>query len=217
MNIASNILIPIFSHKPLCILISYYNYPLNHCLLSHSFCSIHGRIQKFVLGHNLQKRDQQLSFYIPPDKQQIIIKTTTDNLQYQMSITSKKITLRVPSRIIYNALKDTRLEKAFPEFFIGISKRIVNDKINREITFRTVTQDNQFEIYETFRLKISGQKKTQIDYDTKTNTDEKSIMIESILQKHIANVLYAPLMRETGYINGIVESSNKEKSEKKPR
>jgi len=134
-----------------------------------------------------------------------------------MSITSKKITLRVPSRIIYNALKDTRLEKAFPEFFIGISKRIVNDKIDREITFRTVTQDNQFEIYETFRLKISGQKKTQIDYDTKTNTDEKSIMIESIVQTHIANVLYALLMLETGYVNGIVESSNKEKSEKKSR
>ena len=108
-----------------------------------------------------------------------------------MSITSKKIALRVPSRIIYNSIKDTRLEKAFPEFFIGVSKRIVNDKINREITFRTVTQDNQFEIYETFKLKISGQKRTQIDYDTKTNTDEKSIMIESIVQTHIANVLYA--------------------------
>ena len=86
-----------------------------------------------------------------------------------------------------------------------------------KITFRTVTQDNQFEIYETFRLKISGQKKTQIDYDTKTNTDEKSIMIESIVQTHIANILYALLMLETGYINGIVESSNKEKSEKKSR
>jgi hypothetical protein len=88
---------------------------------------------------------------------------------------------------------------------------------DREITFRTVTQDNQFEIYETFRLKISGQKKTQIDYDTKTNTDEKSILTESIVQTHIANVLYALLMLETGYVNGIVESSNKEKSEKKSR
>ncbi len=134
-----------------------------------------------------------------------------------MSITSKKIVLRVPSRIIYNALKDTRLEKTFPEFFIGISKRIVNDKMNREITFRTVTQDNQLEIYETFKLKISGQNKTQIEYHTKTNTDEKSVLIESIIQTHIANVLYAFLMLETGYINGIVELSNKDKSEKKSK
>ena len=40
-----------------------------------------------------------------------------------MSIISKTITLRVPSNTIYLALKDTRLEKLFPEFFIGVTKR----------------------------------------------------------------------------------------------
>ena len=129
-----------------------------------------------------------------------------------MSLTSKTIILRVPSKIIYNALKDTRLEETFPEFFIGISKRIVNDNTNGEITFKTVTHDNQIEIYETFKLKISGKNKTLIKYNTKTNTDEKSIMVESIIQTHIANVLYALLMLETGYVNGLIEKSNKERS-----
>ncbi len=129
-----------------------------------------------------------------------------------MSLTSKTIILRVPSKIIYNALKDTRLEETFPEFFIGISKRIVNDNTNGEIIFKTVTHDNQIEIYETFKLKISGKNKTLIKYNTKTNTDEKSIMVESIIQTHIANVLYALLMLETGYVNGLIEKSNKERS-----
>ncbi len=70
----------------------------------------------------------------------------------------------------------------FPEFFIGFSKRIVNENINGEITFKTVTQDNQVEIYETFKLKISAKYKTQIEYITKTNTDENNTMIESIIQ-----------------------------------
>ncbi len=129
-----------------------------------------------------------------------------------MSLTSKTIILRVSSKIIYNALKDTRLEETFPEFFIGISKRIVNDNANGEITFKTVTQDNQIEIYETFKLRISGKNKTLIEYNTKTNTDEKNIMVESIIQTHIANVLYALLMLETGYVNGLIEKSNKERS-----
>jgi hypothetical protein len=42
-----------------------------------------------------------------------------------MSVISKTITLRVPSNIIYLALKDTRLEKLFPEFFIGITRKLV--------------------------------------------------------------------------------------------
>ncbi|MDQ6724026.1 MAG: hypothetical protein M3Z01_07165 [Thermoproteota archaeon] len=129
-----------------------------------------------------------------------------------MALTSKTIILRVPSKIIYNALKDTRLEETFPEFFIGVSKRIVNNNINEKITFKTVTHDNQIEIYETFELKISGKNKTQIEYNTKTNSAEKSLMVQSIIQTHIANVLYALLMLETGYVNGLMEKSNKEKS-----
>ena len=73
-----------------------------------------------------------------------------------MSVISKTITLRVPSNIIYLALKDTRLEKLFPEFFIGITRKLVIDKANNQITFRTNTQDSQIEIIENFRLKISG-------------------------------------------------------------
>lgn len=45
-----------------------------------------------------------------------------------MSMLSKTLTLRVPSNIIYRALKDTRLEKLFPEFFIGIERKVVIDK-----------------------------------------------------------------------------------------
>jgi hypothetical protein len=129
-----------------------------------------------------------------------------------MSVTTKSIILRIPSKVIYGALKDTRLEEIFPEFFIGISKRIVHENTLREITFKTVTQDNQMEIYETFKLKIFAKYKTKIEYVTKTNTDEKSVMIESIIQTHISNVLYALLMLETGYINGVIENRNKEKS-----
>ncbi len=129
-----------------------------------------------------------------------------------MSLTIKTIILRIPSKVIYGALKDTRLEEIFPEFFIGISKRIVNENINGEITFKTVTQDNQVEIYETFKLKIYAKYKTQIEYITKTNTDENNMMIESIIQTHIANVLYSLLMLETGYVNGLIENKNREKS-----
>jgi hypothetical protein len=86
-----------------------------------------------------------------------------------MSVISKTITLRVPSNIIYLALKDARLEKLFPEFFTGITRKLVIDKANKQITFRTNTQDSQIEIIENFRLKISGINNTQVDYITETN------------------------------------------------
>jgi hypothetical protein len=129
-----------------------------------------------------------------------------------MTLTSKSIVLQVPSKIIYNALKNIKLEEIFPEFFVGISKRIVNNNINEEITFKTVISYNQIVIYENFKLKIYGKYKTQILYNTKTNTDEGNIMIESIIQTHIANVLYAFLMLELGYIHGQTENGNKKKS-----
>jgi hypothetical protein len=34
---------------------------------------------------------------------------------------------------------------------------------------------------------------------------EGNLVIESILQTHIANILYALLMLEVGYINGVME------------
>ncbi len=125
-----------------------------------------------------------------------------------MSLISKTITLKVPSKIIYVALKDKRLEKLFPEFFVGIRRRIAIDNENREITFRTTTQDNQIEVSETFRLKVSGYNNTQVDYITETNIEGENVVVESIIQTHIANILYSLLMLETGYINGLIEKKD---------
>jgi hypothetical protein len=119
-----------------------------------------------------------------------------------LSIISKRITLRVPSEIIYRGLKDTRLEKLFPEFFVGVTRRNIDDKVNRELTFLTTTQNGQIQIVEKFKLKISGESCTSVEYITKTNLKENDIVIQSILQTHIVNILYSLLMLETGYING---------------
>ena len=126
-----------------------------------------------------------------------------------MAVISKTITLRVPSKIIYLALKDTRLEKLFPEFFIGITRKLIIDKTNKQITFRTNTQDSQIEIkiIENFRLKISGIDNTQVEYITETNVREGNVVVESIIQTHVANILYALLMLEVGYINGVMEKA----------
>ena len=124
-----------------------------------------------------------------------------------MAVISKTITLRVPSKIIYLALKDTRLEKLFPEFFVGITRKLVIDKTNKQITFRTNTQDSQIEIIENFRLKISGIDNTQVEYITETNVQEGNVVVESIVQTHVANILYALLMLEIGYINGVMEKA----------
>jgi hypothetical protein len=129
-----------------------------------------------------------------------------------MSLISKSITLRVPSKIIYNAIKDTRLEDNFPEFFIGVKKIITDEKPNSQITFKTITHDNQIIIFETFKFKIFGKNNTLIEYVTNANYSERSGMVESIIHTHIANILYALLMLETGYVNGKIEKTNKEKS-----
>ncbi len=125
-----------------------------------------------------------------------------------MSVISKTITLRVPSNTIYLALKDTRLEKLFPEFFIGVTKTLVVDRTNRKLTFRTIIQGNQIEIIETIRLKISGNITTEVEYTTETNTQEDNQAVQSIIQTHIANILYSLLMLETGYINGLMKRKN---------
>ena len=122
-----------------------------------------------------------------------------------MSLISKTISLRVPPDLIYRALKDTRLEELFPEFFIGVTRKLSMDKINEEIAFKTNTQDGQIEIIETFRLVISGSNNTNVLYTTQTNVDG-DIAIESILRTHIANILYSLLMLETGYVNGLIEN-----------
>ena len=121
-----------------------------------------------------------------------------------MSLISKTISLRVPPDLIYRALKDTRLEQLFPEFFIGVTREISTDKINKELAFQTNTHDGQIKIIETFRLMISGNNNTNIIYTTQTNIDG-DIAVESILRTHIANILYSLLMLETGYVNGLME------------
>ena len=123
-----------------------------------------------------------------------------------MSMLSKTLTLRVPSNIIYRALKDTRLEKLFPEFFIGIERKVVIDKTNKEISFNTITQGEQIKIIETFKLKISNNNGIVVESITETKSmEENNIVLESIVQTHVANILYSLLMLETGYINGILE------------
>ena len=121
-----------------------------------------------------------------------------------MSLISKTISLRVPPGLIYRGLKDTRLEQLFPEFFIGITRKITIDKINEELAFETKTQDGQIEIIETFRLLTSKSNSTNVLYTTQTNIDG-DIAVESILTTHIANILYSLLMLETGYVNGLIE------------
>ncbi|CAN5303230.1 hypothetical protein BH18THE2_BH18THE2_26000 [soil metagenome] len=122
-----------------------------------------------------------------------------------MPVISKTITLRVPLNIIYRALKDTRLEKLFPEFFIGITRKLVIDKENNELTFRTTTQESPIQIIEKFRLIISGDTCTDVEYITNTNVGEENVVVQSIVQTHIANILYSLLTLETGYINGLMQ------------
>ena len=122
-----------------------------------------------------------------------------------MSVISKIINLRVPLDIVYRALKDTRLEKLFPEYFIGVTRSLVIDNENKEITFQTTTQQSPIQIIEKFRLIISGKTCTQVEYITEMNVGENDVVIQSIVQTHIANMLYSLLMLETGYINGLIE------------
>ena len=126
-----------------------------------------------------------------------------------MSVLLKTLILRVPSNIIYRALKDTRLEKLFPEFFIGIERKVVMDKTNKEIGFNTITQGKQIEIIETFKFKIFSNNGTFIEYITETKSiEENNIILDTIIQTHVANILYSLLMLETGYINGVLKRKN---------
>jgi len=123
-----------------------------------------------------------------------------------MSVISKTITLRIPSPIIYRALKDTRLETLFPEYFVGVIKKLSIDKVNEELIFETVAQVSSIQIIEKFRLVISGDTSTKVEYVTEINVEENDTVVQSIVQTHIANMLYSLLMLETGYINGLMET-----------
>ena len=122
-----------------------------------------------------------------------------------MSLTSKTISLRVPVNIVFRALKDTRLEKIYPEFFVGITRKLTTDKENRELEFKTTIHESPIRIVEKFRLTVSRYTSTEVEYVTETNVEENDIVVQSILQTHIANIIYSLLMLETGYINGLIE------------
>ena len=122
-----------------------------------------------------------------------------------MSVTSKTISLRVPVNIVFRALKDTRLEKIYPEFFIGITRKLATDKENKELEFKTTIHESPIRIVEKFRLTISRYTSTEVEYVTETNVEENDIVVQSIVQTHIANIIYSLLMLETGYINGLIE------------
>jgi hypothetical protein len=122
-----------------------------------------------------------------------------------MSVTSKTISLRVPVNIVFRALKDTRLEKIYPEFFVGITRKLATDKENKELEFKTTIHESPIRIVEKFRLIISRHTITEVEYVTETNVEENDIVVQSIVQTHIANIIYSLLMLETGYINGLIE------------
>lgn len=99
----------------------------------------------------------------------------------EMSSISKSITLRVPSDIIYRALKDTRLEELFPEFFVGVTRKIQVDIANSELNIWTATQESQIEIKEIFKLRISGETKTDVEYITETNVQADNLVVQLII------------------------------------
>ena len=122
-----------------------------------------------------------------------------------MSVTSKTISVRVPVNIVFRALKDTRLEKIYPEFFVGITRTLATDKENKELEFKTIIHESPIRIVEKFRLTISRHTSTEVEHVTETNVEENDIVVQSIVQTHIANIIYSLLMLETGYINGLIE------------
>ena len=123
-----------------------------------------------------------------------------------MSSISKRLSLRVPSNIIYRGLKDTHLERLFPEFFTGVTRKLTttNNKANSELQFTTTTYDSQIQIKEIFKLKVLQSNATEIVYTTSTNIANDPV-VESIVYTHVANILHALLMLETGYVNGLME------------
>src|SRR5581483_5541520 len=96
----------------------------------------------------------------------IVIKKTIKTIEHSypyrrnsvcaMSSIIKRISLRVPSDVIYRGLKDTRLEQLFPEFFTGVTRRLTNsnDETNSELEFTTITYDSQIQIKEVFKLEV---------------------------------------------------------------
>ena len=114
----------------------------------------------------------------------------TLEIVYTMSSISKRLSIRVPANVIYRGLKDTRLERLFPEFFTGVTRRLTtSNKANSELQFTTTTYDSQIQIKEIFKLRLQSNA-TEIIYTTCTNIANNPV-VESIVHTHIANILYA--------------------------
>ena len=125
--------------------------------------------------------------------------------KYSMSSISKHLSLRVPANVNYRGLKDKRFEQLFHEFFTGVTRRLTStNEANSELQFTTTTYDSQIQISEVFKLKVLHSNSTEITYTTNTNIANDPV-VESIVYTHVANVLYALLMLETGYVNGLME------------
>jgi hypothetical protein len=101
----------------------------------------------------------------------------------EMSLIFKSISLRVPSDVIYRSLKDRRLERLFAEFFTGVTRTLTADKKNDEVEFTTMTNDGQFQIKETFKLKISSENSTEITYRTETNVQGDAVANSVVLTR----------------------------------
>ena len=70
--------------------------------------------------------------------------------------------------------------------------------------FTTATYDSQIQIKEIFKLKPLHSNATEITYTTSTDIANDPV-VESIVYTHIANILYALLMPETGYLKGLMK------------
>jgi hypothetical protein len=53
----------------------------------------------------------------------------------------------------------------------------VLDKTNKELSFRTTSQEGQIEITETFSLKISRNNSTDVEYITETKSTEENNLV----------------------------------------
>ena len=87
-----------------------------------------------------------------------------------MSSISKRLSLRVPANVIYRGLTDIHLERLFPEFFTGVTRRLTtsNNKANSELQFTT---------YNNLRL---------------SNTNQRDFQIESIAEQYYRdNIQYS--------------------------
>jgi len=100
------------------------------------------------------------------------------------------------------AINHHQQQRLFPEFFIGVTRRLTtSNKANSELQFTTTTYNSQIQIKEIFKLKVLQSNATEIVYTTGTNIANDPV-VESIIYTHVAIILYALLMLEKGMRTG---------------